>query len=144
MTRIPDRPYTTLDRILERTLDFFDEFGGTDLTDPSEELDRRLANLNVLQRRIAAALWLFGDTSRARLLGFPEDLETQQRALVECAGDMPGRFIAVFTIDGETREDERMALCLLQAEVEFRYQLARTFGHRAVLVSVRAGVRMED
>ena len=62
MTRIPDRPYTTLDRILERTLDFFDEFGGTDLKDHPEELDRRLANLNVLQRRIAAALWLFGDT----------------------------------------------------------------------------------
>ena len=58
---------------------------------------------------------------------------------------LPGRFIAVFTIDGETRQDERMALCLLQAEVEFRYQLARTFERRAVLVSVRpAGIRFRE
>ncbi len=143
--KTPYKPYTALDRILERVLDFFDELDGTDLKDHPEELDRRLANLNVLQRRIAAALWLFGDTSRARLLGFPEDPETQQRALAECAGDTPGRFIAVYTIGEETREDERMALCLLQAEVEFRYQLAGRFGRRAVLVSVRpAGTRSED
>ena len=76
----PSAPFTALDRILERVLDFFDEFDGLAVKGDAEYLDRTLATLEVLQLRLASALWLFGDTRRAYLLGFPDGLDEAQRA----------------------------------------------------------------
>ena len=135
----PKSSYTALDRILDRVLDAFDELEGIDLIrEDSEGLDRVLAKLPVLRRRIAAALWIFGDTQRALFLGFPPDADTQRAALELCAGDLPSRFIATFTIDGETHLEERMALCLLQAQTEFHRQIAQRFGYPVPEFSVRA------
>jgi hypothetical protein len=134
---LPQSSTTSLDRVLDRVLDFFDEFDGEDLRN-STYGERALANLAVLQLRIAAALWLFGDVRRAYHLGFPTEPDAQRRALDDCAGDSPRRFLATYALDGAIHETERMALCILQAEVEFRWTLKESFGERAVLTSLGA------
>jgi hypothetical protein len=134
----PNASYTALDRILDRVLDVFDEFQDIDqMKDDPEGLDRALANLPVLKRRIAAALWQFGDRQRALILGFPPDADTQRATLELCAGDLPARFIATYTIGGETYQEERMALCLLQAEMEFHRLISQRFGCPVSEISVR-------
>ena len=136
----PKSSYTALDRIFDRVLDIFDELEDIDqIREDSEGLDRVLSNLPVLKRRIEAALWLFGDTQRALFLGFPPDADTQRTTLELCAGDLPSRFIATYTIDGETHlVEERMALCLLQAQTEFHRLVAQRFGYPVPEISVRA------
>ena len=135
----PNTSYTALDRILDRVLDLFDEVVDIDqIKEDPEGLDRHFANLPVLQRRIAAALWLFGDTQRALMLGFPPDADTQRATLELCAGDLPGRFIATYTIGGETYQEERMALCLLQAQTEFHRLVRQRFGCPVPEISVTA------
>jgi hypothetical protein len=136
-------PHPDLDRVFERLLDFFDELEGLDAKDNPEVLDRTLANLWVLKRRIAAALWLSGDRRRALLLGFPEDAETQQVVLELCAGDTPRNFIATYAIDGKACQEERMALCLFQAELEFHHHLAQKLGRPLPEISVRPAEERE-
>jgi hypothetical protein len=109
-----------------------------EIKEDPESLDRIFANLPVLTRRIAAALWLFGDTQRALMLGFPPDADTQRATLELCAGDLPGRFIATYTIGGETYQEERMALCLLQAQTEFHRLVRQRFGCPVPEISVTA------
>jgi hypothetical protein len=135
----PKSSYTALDRILDRVLDVFDELDDIDqIREDSEGLDRVLANLPVLKRRIAAALWLFGDTQRALMLGFPPDVDTQRATLALCAGDLPGRFVATYTLSGETYQEERMALCLLQAQSEFHRLVRQRFGCPVPEITVTA------
>ena len=135
----PDHSYTALDRILDRVLDVFDELQDINqINDDPEGLDRALENLPVLKRRISAALWQFGDRQRALMLGFPPDADTQRATLELCAGDVPARFIATYTIGGETYQEERMALCLLQAQTQFHRLIAGRFGCPVPEISVRA------
>jgi hypothetical protein len=124
------------DRILERVLDFFDEFEDLGDTCP-EELRHAWDGLSTLRLRIAAALWSVGDSRRAFLLGLPEDPKARQVALEFSEGEAPKSFIGTFTVDGIRHQEERMALCRLQAMAEFSRLVARRFGSaEGVLIQV--------
>ncbi|HEX4495520.1 MAG TPA: hypothetical protein VIE43_07635 [Thermoanaerobaculia bacterium] len=123
----PHHPLPGHDRILERVLDFFDEFEGLDKTSP-EGFRLALDGLSALKLRIAAALWSVGDSRHAFLLGLPEDPEARRVALEFSEGEAPRSFIGTFTVDGIRHQEERMALCRLQAMAEFRRLVARRFG----------------
>ncbi|HEY0552685.1 MAG TPA: hypothetical protein VGG20_00350 [Thermoanaerobaculia bacterium] len=123
----PHHPFPGYDRILERVLDFFDEF--EDLGDISpEELRHALDGLSALKLRIAAAMWSVGDSRRAFLLGLPEEPEARQVALEFSMGDAPRSFIGIFTVDGIRHEEEHMAFCRSQAMAEFCRLITRRFG----------------
>jgi hypothetical protein len=124
------------DRILDRVLDFFDQFEDLDDTSP-EELRHALDGLSALKLRIAAALWSIGDSRRAFLLGLPEDPEARQVALEFSDEEAPKSFTGTFTVDGIRHQEERMALCRLQAMAEFSRLVARRFGSaEGVLIQV--------
>src|SRR5436305_12575525 len=114
---LPFVPFTALDRIFERVLDFFNELNGTDFKGDPAEIDHHLATLTVLQHRVAAAFWLFGDSTRARHLGFPEQHALQEALLTDCAGDMPSSFVGCYTVDAKIIVEGPTAPCALHAHV---------------------------
>jgi hypothetical protein len=131
-----EQVFTHLDRIFDAIQDYFDELDGFDVDAGSDLMTHQLASQEILQLRIACAFWRFGDGRRALQLGFPSDPARQAKLLAESAGDKPAWFVGTYTLDDETSQTSRQALCLRQAQEEIRYYLHRKFGAKAILIQV--------